>query len=179
MAVPVPRTYVASEFVTATILNADIRDVNNFQLEPPRCFAYRNADKSTSNGVTTVYDMDLELFDSHTAHSLVTNNSRLIAPEPGIYLALCQAKWAANATGSRRIQLRKNAAGNPVSGTLVFDTANLPSSGNIGFAHGSVHVQLSSGDYIEMFTEQTSGGALNVIGGPGESYLSFMWAAKL
>lgn len=179
MAVPVPRTYVASEFVTSTILNGDIRDVHNYLLEPPRCFAYRNADKSTSNGVMTPYDMDLELYDSHTAHSTVTNNSRLIAPDPGIYGAKFQAKWAANVTGSRQVQIRKNAAGNPASGTLVFETADEPSAGNIGFVNGTVDVQLSASDYIEMFTSQSSGGALNVLGGSGESYLSFMWMAKL
>jgi len=181
MAVPVPRTYSASELVTSTILNADIRDINNFQLEPPRCYAYRNADKSTTDSAWPVYDMDLELYDPYStpAHSLVTNNSRLIAAEPGIFDCKVQAKWAASATGSRRMQLRKNAGGVQTNGTLLFDTAALPSTGNIGFVHGSVEVQLNASDYIEMFTFQTSGGALNVIGGSGETFLSFRWAAKL
>jgi hypothetical protein len=155
VAVPSPMTWTAA-LVTVANLNTEIRDTANFLLNPPRCYAYRSTDKSTANGDTVPYDMNLEAYDSHGAHSNVTNNSRLTAPEAGLYSVKCQAKWAANATGSRRLQVRKNADGDPLSGSLVFDTANLPSSGNIGFAEGSVDVQLVAGDRLELFTQQTS-----------------------
>jgi hypothetical protein len=177
VAVPSPITWTAS-LVTVAQLNTEIRDTANFLLNPPRCYAYRSTDKSTANGDTVVYDMNVEAYDSHSGHSNVTNNTRLVFPEPGLYSVKCQAKWAAHATGSRRLQIRKNAAGDPVSGSLVFDTANLPSSGSIGFANGTVDVQAVATDYIEMFHQQTSGGALNVIGGQGETFLSYCWKAK-
>jgi hypothetical protein len=178
VAVPTPSTATANQLVTSSFWNTEVRDLGNFLLNPPRCYAYRNADKSTTSAATVVYDMDLEAYDSHAAHSNVTNNTRLTAPESGLYSVTCQAKWAAHASGSRRLQVRKNADGDPVSGSLVFDTAALPSSGNIGFCNGSVDVQLVAGDRLELFTNQTSGGNLNVIGGQGETYLTFRWCAK-
>ena len=162
-------------------LNLEIRDTANFLLAPPRCFAYRTADKSLTSGTITLYDMDAELYDPYTpaAHSTSVNNSRLAAAETGEYTVKAHVTWAANAAGSRSLQLRKNAAGSSVGGTLILDTGTLPSAGNVGFLLITVDVPLNANDYIELFVSQTSGGPLNVLAGSGNTFLSFRWVAKL
>jgi hypothetical protein len=162
-------------------LNLDIRDAVNFLLSPPRAACYRAADKSTADATYVVYDMDLELYDPYTpaAHSTVTNNSRLIAAEAGLYTVKTHVSWAANSTGSRSVMLRKNAAGSSVGGTLIIDTSTLPSAGAAGFLGLTVDTQLNANDYIEVFTKQTSGGALNVLNGFGNTFLEFLWVSKL
>lgn len=181
MAVPVPRTYVASEFETAAILNGDIRDTFNFILAPPRAFAYRTLDLSTTSGTDTVYDMTAELYDPYAtpAHDNATNNSRMIAAETGIYTVLCQVTWASNATGRRQIQVRKNAAGASGGGTQVA-IQNTPASPG-GFAtrlNIAVDVPMTATDYLEMFFLQDSTVALNVVGGQSSTFMSIRFVAK-
>jgi hypothetical protein len=112
-------------------------------------------------------------------HSTASNQSRIIAAETGLYTIKAHARFAANATGARGINIRKNAAGDQTLGTDLFFTFSLPSSGNIGYVFGSVDVQLNATDYIEMFVNQSSGGALNLLGGVTESFMSARWVSKL
>ncbi|HEY3141032.1 MAG TPA: hypothetical protein VGJ86_07870 [Acidimicrobiales bacterium] len=181
MAVPTPRTYVAAEFETATILNGDIRDTATFLLGPPHCYAYRATDVSIpTSGVWALASLTGELYDSTTTmHSTASNQSRIIAAETGLYTIKAHARFAANATGARGINIRKNAAGDQTLGTDLFFTFSLPSSGNIGYVFGSVDVQLNATDYVEMFVNQSSGGALNLLGGVTESFMSARWVSKL
>jgi hypothetical protein len=173
---------VASETVTATIMNGinGVRDAMNFLLSPPRAYAYRNADKSTTDAVDTLYDLNAELYDPYAtpAHDTVTNNSRLVAAETGIYVCYAQATWQANATGRRRLSIRKNAAGSPTGGTEVgrLDVPVVPAGIHTNAL--SAPAQLSATDYVEMFVQQTSTGSLNVLTGIGISYLAFEWSTK-
>jgi len=179
MTVPTPATWVPGTVGDAT-MNARIRDVFNFLLSPPRAYAYRNADKSTTDAVDTLYDLDAELYDPYAtpAHDTATNNSRLVAAETGIYVCYAQATWAANATGRRRLTIRKNSAGSSTGGTQVgrLDIPVVPAGQHTSAL--AAPAQLTAGDYIEMFVQQTSGGALNVLTGIGISYLAFEWSKK-
>jgi len=179
MAVPTPATWVPGTVGDAT-MNARIRDVFNFLLSPPRAYAYRNADKSLVSGTDTLYDCNAELYDPYTpaAHDTATNNSRLVAAETGIYICYAQATWAANATGRRRLSIRKNAAGSPTGGTEVgrLDVPVVPAGTHTNAL--SAPAQLTATDYVEMFVQQTSGGALDVLTGIGISYLAFAWDTK-
>jgi hypothetical protein len=175
MATPVPRTWVSGEFVVSSFMNG-LRDALNYLLSPPRVKTFRSADKSTSSGVDTLYDMDSESYDSNNAHSNVTNNSRLVAPETGLCHIIGVARWAANASGSRQLQVRSNAAGSAVGGTQLTSIGTLPTSGSVGFAEVVADVVLNAGDYIEMFTNQ-SAGTLNVLGGVANTFLSMRWVA--
>ena len=180
MAVPVPRTWVASEFVTATIMNADQRDTDNFQLGPPRCYAYRSAAIThQNNGNWETINLDGELYDSGGMHDPASNASRVIAPEPGIYRGTVGVAFAVSGTGNRGARVRKNAAGLVGGGTEVcIDTR--PSFAGLSF-HMVVpfQVQLNAGDYIEPFYYQSSGGNLAYIEAAAETYLNMIWDAKL
>lgn len=179
MAVPSTPTWVSGPVGDGT-MNARIRDPLAFILSPPRAYAFRNAAKSTTDAIDTLYDLNDELYDLYgtPAHDTATNNSRLVAAETGIYVCFAQMTWAANATGRRRTTIRKNSAGVSTGGTQVgrMDVPVVPAGGHSN-AFSAV-VPLTANDYVEMFGQQTSGGALDISNGVGVTYLAFYWQHK-
>jgi hypothetical protein len=177
LAVPTAPDWGASETITEAKLDS-ISTVLNFLLAPPRVYAYKTADGALANAAWNALNFNAESYDSHAAHDNATNNTRLVAPEAGLYTVKAHTRFAAHATGARGINIRKNANAVQTAGTDVFFTYSLPSSGSVGYVFGSVDVQLAAGDYLESFAWQNSGGALNVLGGITESFMSFIWKAR-
>lgn len=180
--VPVPRTWTTGETVTATIMNATtgVKGALDFILSPPRCSVYQTATTSmATSGSSQLILFDTEAYDTDTMHSTSSNTSRITATTTGLYLVTASLGFAANATGYRVAQLRKNSAGAVGSGTKVAIEA-VPSTGasaptSVAFA---VYVQLTAGDYVEMFGFQNSGGALATVAGVGESFIQAQWVAN-
>lgn len=181
MAVPTPRTWVAAELETAAIFNGDQRDTDNFLLAPPRAFAYRSAALSLgTSGVFAVVGLDGEVYDPYATpiHDTATNNSRMVAPEVGLYVVNIKIRFASNATGNRFMELRKGAAGVAGAGTLLTTQAVSPVSGNSTTINETVEVQLNSGDYVELFGRQDSGASLALTVGSDSTFLQMRWTAK-
>jgi len=123
-------------------------------------------------------------FDSNTAFntnfgSVIgawgTNNSRLTVPtgQTGLYGVNASVTFPANATGFRRIQLRKNAAGSSTGGTLLgsMGLPTITTSGVTTTVSFSRDIYLTAADYVEVFGLQNSGGSLTT--STGESNTSF------
>lgn len=179
MAVPTPKTWAAGELVDSSELNAEVRDVFNFLLGTPRALAYRDADVAIPDTTFTLVPWNNELYDSNSAHSLVTNVSRLVAPESGLYAINMQSTFTANGTGWREASLRKNAADLVSGGTeLGKDALSAIGGGPTTAVHVYVEAQLNAGDYVQCFLKQTSGGSLNLLAGSGNSFMEFRWMAK-
>jgi hypothetical protein len=180
VAIPDPGTWSAG-LVTTTMMNTRLRDVENWLLNPPHVHAFRSTNKSTNNTAYVLFDMDSELYDWSTSamHDNATNNSRLVAPEAGIYYISAHVRWAAASGGSRDLLIRKNAAGNPVSGTAIIEEFTTPAGGNIGFAHWSGDFVMAANDYIELWTRQTSAtNPIDVLAAVHNTYLSMVWRSR-
>ncbi len=179
MAVPTPKTWAAGETVDAPEGNAEWRDVLNFLLGPPRVLAYRDATFPTTTAVWELIPWNNELYDSHGSHSIVTNQSRLVAQESGLYVAFLQAAWAQNVSGTRRLQIRKNSADSDTGGTLIaIQTITSVGSNLDTQLQVYAEVQLNATDYLQAFGLQASGGSLNIQAGSGTSFFGFRWSAK-
>lgn len=181
MAWTTPATVTVGQFMTAAFWNAQVRDNELFLAFPVRVSAYRTADKSINDNTETLYDLDAEEYDSDGAHSTVTNNSRLIVPSGalGLYTVTAQARFASNATGVRTLQVRKNAAGSSAGGTRqAIRVQNASGGSEVTILGLTKDVELTTtGDYIEMFHRQTSGGSLNVIAGAPETFMQMRLSA--
>jgi hypothetical protein len=179
MAVPTVPDFAASQVVDDGDLD-DLGECIDFVMDPPRCFAYKSSDGALANNTWDEVNFGAEAYDSHGSHDNSTNNSRVAAPEDGAYAVKVSVEFEAHATGSRRIQVRKNAAGNQASGTLIKSkTVNaVAGAGNETTLDADFDVQLVAGDYLEVFVHQTSGGALNVLGTISGTYLSIRWVAR-
>ena len=77
-------------------------------------------------------------------------------------------------------QVRKNAAGVDTAGTLLrFVVVNaVAGAGNETTVAHTFDSQLTAGDYIEVFAQQTSGGPLSVNGTIAGTFASIRWCAK-
>jgi hypothetical protein len=178
LAIPTVRDWTATEVVTEAKLD-EISTALNFLLAPPRCYAYKSGAGSLASATWDAINFGAEAYDSHAAHDNATNNSRLVAPESGLYTIKAHLTFAINANGIRGLDIRKNAAGVQTAGT---DLTFLILSGNgttqtrIG---ASVDAQLTAGEYIEVFAYQNSGGVLNVEGANiADTFLSMRWTAR-
>jgi hypothetical protein len=182
MAVWSPRTYAAAEILNATIGNTEWRDGPNFLLNPPHAYAYRTSLVSVAHATWTRVDLVSELYDWSVAamHSTSTFQSRVIAPETGLYQVTAGIRWEANVTGVRIIEVQKNSAGvyniaNRVAVRQQITTWSAPA-----FQGLSQDEPMNAGDYVELFGEQESGAALNGFGGnsPKETFLALRFVSK-
>jgi len=93
--------------------------------------------------------------------------TRLICRLPGYYLVNAHVRFAANATGARGINLMKNGAGLTTTMIAAF-------SGVDAIIQCSVIVKLDTGDYVESYCYQNSGGALDAVSTSNNLYLEWI-----
>jgi hypothetical protein len=120
--------------------------------------AQKNATQSIANNTDTVITFaGTDTFDTNGYHDPAVNNTRFTIPsgKGGYYLVTGNWGFASNATGNRECYFNLN-------GSFGFNGGGIPAqptSATVGTY--SAIVNLSVGDYIEMYVNQTSGGALN------------------
>ena len=102
---------------------------------------------------------DVENYDTDFLHSTSVNPSRITAPVKGAYAFDVAASFASNGTGVRYICLI-------INGTNKFsETQVLGSAADNAYLQLSDTLYLDSGDYVEAFVYQNSGGSLDVRAG--------------
>lgn len=177
--IPTYVTFTAGAILTAGQLNAQLVNAGNFYLSRPYCNAYNLATFSPASGTATLAPLDTEIEDNDNMHSTVSNTSRMICQTPGLFAIRAATEWASNATGERRATLRLNSAGSPSGGTFILsrDGAAVATIGGamvfpeINITYRMVNI----GDYLELFVQQNSGGALVCGGVQYGTYLSMLW----
>jgi hypothetical protein len=126
--------------------------------------------QSISNNTATLITWDSENFDTTTFHSTSTNTSRITIPtgKAGYYLFTSYGFFDSNATGNRRMDLRKN-------GSLIRSWPTPSTTNTFSGLTITCLLSLAEADYIEIAVFQSSGGALNYFKGidTGNQYGSF------
>jgi hypothetical protein len=168
--VPTWAQEVPGNFVTSALWNANVYNNGTFLTNPPLFAAYQSAAQSIANSTLTAIAMDTSVVDSYGGHSNVTNNSRYTAQVAGWYFVIAQVGFAANASGNRLIEMHKNGGSTLNLGQGV---GLAPTTSNNSANQVCALVQLMVSDYIEAYTYQTSGGALNTI--PAQSGMTVLW----
>lgn len=158
--VPNEDTIAVGTKIAASWGNSDVRDAINFLLNPPNVHVTNTTGLSHTTGVSLLLTWDTEVADTDTMHSTVTNTSRLVATTAGLYTVTARAAFAANATGIRSLDVRKNAAGVAAGGTRVGYDSQTPVTGAVTSVAVVEDIRMAAGDYLEAFGYQTSGGAL-------------------
>lgn len=133
------------------------------------CSAYRTTVQSVNDSALTPIALDAEEFDTDAMHDTGVNPSRITVPAGGAgkYLATARLAWAGNITGLRAVALYINGVlhtGNYVNPVGLFST----------IVAVSKVLNLSVGDYVEMYGYQTSGAALNTVAGLIWSHLQLV-----
>lgn len=123
---------------------------------------YRTANQSTNSGANTAIQFTSEEWDTAGFHDNVTNNTRLTAPYSGNYSVWACVQFAAAGGNIRYIYFGKN--GLSTTGNLKgLALQQVALAGQVvALISSATFVNLSAGDYIELFAFQDSGAALNV-----------------
>lgn len=119
---------------------------------------WRTTDQSIGTGAYTSINLDSEIFDVDSIHSLSANTSRITFPRDGFYAFGGQIRFASNVTGTRRLRFLKNNAGN---GLLQLNEPAHPTE--VHDLTAASFDRFSAGDFLEMQAFQSSGVALNVL----------------
>lgn len=140
---------------------------NRFRFLNTMAKIYKSIDQVIADSTITLVAFDLEDVDTDAIHHLVTNNTRLVVKLTGKYLIGGLGQWAASDLGKRQILFG-------VNGTLQFSgVGDADTTGGTDLP-GCYLETLVAGDYVEMSVQQTSGGALNLIGGTKGNSLFWM-----
>jgi hypothetical protein len=136
----------------------------------PRARLFRDTtDQSITTATDTVVDLQTEQFDVGGCTDPATDRFTIPAGgDAGVWLLHGQVRWEANATGTRRLWIRKNGT------TIVAEAAMAPTSGTdhdqeISFLLNAPLV----GDYFELLCRQSSGGPLALRGSTVAAYTFF------
>ena len=176
--IPTIPTFTAGAILTAAQMN-NIKAANDFWALTPRAYVYQSSVTSVANSAAswTLLPMQAEVFDivqsgDSPMHDTTTDPSRVYIRTTGKYEINGQVQIVLNSAGYRAAQVRLNAAGSGSGGTqLALNVVDASSAALVSLPIPTVEYDLTAGDYVEMFAQQNSGGALNTIVGAGVTFL--------
>ncbi len=176
--IPTIATATAGTVATAAYMNS-IKAASDFWALTPRAYVYQSSVTSVANSAAswTLLPMQAEVFDivqsgDSPMHDTTTDPSRIYIRTTGKYEINGQVQIVLNSVGYRAAQVRLNAAGSGSGGTqLALNVVDASSAALVSLPIPTVEVALSAGDYVELFAQQNSGGALNTIVGAGVTFL--------
>jgi hypothetical protein len=160
---PVIATEAPGNYQTAALWNAQVAATMQWLLGSgsnglPMFYGYQATSQSMPSNVWTAVTIDTEVIDTDGGHSTVTNTSRYTCQVAGSYLVSGCTSFASNATDYRGAGIYKN--GVQVVGGANTQIGNAATRTTI-VVQSPIIVPLAVGDYIEMFGNQVSGGALS------------------
>ena len=155
-AVPVTRTWVAGEVVTAPHFNDNIRDVLLYLLARPLAVLRNTVSQTVSSATWASLLMNTEDADTAGGHSTSSNTSRYTAVYPGWYRHSGLYSPAANATGRRGTRWAVNGTAVASSQAMVQAT----SASETSVTAITKLIFLAVNDYSELQAFQESGGSL-------------------
>jgi hypothetical protein len=125
---------------------------------------YLSFDQSIANNTNTPASWGSEAYDTDSLHDNAVNPERLTVNATGYWRVSGFVEFDINSTGYRAAYLAKNGSYE----NQVVEGPSTSATTQWGAAF-SFTKYLVSGDYLELIVKQTSGGALNLIGTPGET----------
>src|SRR5579859_4282757 len=143
-----------------------------YRVSPPkmRVKAVLNAAQSITNNTDNTMSWNgTDEFDVGSLHDSVGSPTKIVVPAAAVgYGAVhihCQVQFASNATGYRRLKIRKNGT------TIIAEAEATAVNGDVTTLDCSViEHHPASGDYYEALVLQNSGGALNADSLAGQSF---------
>lgn len=132
------------------------------------CRVYQlSAGTSMSDSTNTVMLFDGEDTDPDGMHSTSSNTGRITVPRDGIAIVNGGIRFASNATGVRRVSIRRNGS------TVQNEHQRTAGSTGDQSLETTLVWSVSANDYFELLGWQSSGGSLSSINGAAPAYTFF------
>jgi hypothetical protein len=168
--VPIPYNWNVGDTGNAALLDAAIRDPITFLTNPPIATLVQTSTQSIATSTSTAVTWPTPTVDTYSGWASGTP-TRYTPQVAGYYLCIGNLGFAAtSAVGARDAQIEKN-------GTTVVNEVGV---GNAGTSYSTVIGVVSmvfcngTSDYIELYANQNSGGALATVVS-GRTSLTVMW----
>lgn len=156
-------TIAVGDPVTAALLDQLITN-NNLFVDEVLFTGAQSATQSLTSAIAAALTLDTESKDTYGGHSTSVNTSRYTIPA-ALNATRLQfngiAAFAANATGGRAVEIRKN--GTAIANGRV--AVGPPAATNGAFLQVVCTGTVVTGDFIEVWATQASGGALSTVAG--------------
>lgn len=165
MAWTTPKTWAVNDVLTAADMNTYVRDNMNVVGVPPLARATMTAGPPTiANNAWTTLVLPTRDLDQDPTGSLIydTASGIFTCRTAGVYQAVAEVRWAANATGGRGLGWSYNAASPPTWSDTQAGNATGTSQGCT-----SPLVRLAVNDTLRVLAFQSSGAGLALIAGTG------------
>ncbi len=171
MAYTTPRTWVAGETVTATMLNAHVRDNMTDLRTAKHCRAYATGTQSLTNNTFEAITFGAETYDTDAWHSTGSNTERITPTLAGLYLVVGSLEFASNTTGLRALRLLLN------STTIGQTTVGATATGAPMLSCSALYRANGSSDYFQMHGYQnvSPSAALNTSTTTSAPWLHVTW----
>lgn len=148
--VPVPASEQAGNLITGALWNANVYNGLTYLLNPPAFWGYQTASQSLTANNPAAILLDSEQIDSYGGHSTTSNTSRYVAQVAGYYFAFGSIVWTnTSTTGIRVAQLFKTGSAVNAAYSSFSATSFNASALTAGI------IQMNSGDYVELFANQS------------------------
>lgn len=147
-----------------------VRDDLEFLIAPPSVHAHRSAAQSIATATATAVQFSsVDVWDTDAFHDPASNNTRLTVPAglAGRYVLFGTTTFSANTTGRRFIALRRNGV------ETEWGTSHEPNNA-LHRVPVAGEVELSVGDYMELWVYQDSGASRDVTA----SHLTMRWVSR-
>lgn len=169
--VPRTATKASGQLITGALWNAGPYALGNFLLNVPMFRGRQNTSQSIANGTYTALNLDVTDVDTDSGHSNVTNNTRYTCQVAGWYWVEGYVAFPAGGSSGRLVcAVAKNGTYVTASEQFLERTSDLQS------CSASALVQLSTGDYVEIWGQQGSGVSLSTfIGTDLDCCMNLFW----
>lgn len=174
---PMPRQLAYTPVSAADLLNVYAQAIDDLQTgvygsavrtHVPSCYLQLTSYHLTATG-TNIVTWDAPVFDNDTMWS-GSNPTLITINTPGQWLIIMNLVWAASATGHRWGFVTKNGT-NVATNSLLFAGSTGPGQSSTGVAPAVLAV----GDVLRCYTDQDSGGSLNLQNDFGGSKFGAVW----
>jgi hypothetical protein len=159
--IPTLRTWSEKDFVTASLLNAQVIDPLNLALDPPRCRVRLTSDQSIAHGTGTYITWNQADYDTEpsTAMWAAADSDKVYFRTAGLYHITLKARFGDSGTTYRRIASIH-------SSTSALSTLALHRypDGNWSTLITEHLILAAVGDYVRGYVWQDSGAALPLKG---------------
>ncbi len=127
-------------------------------ISPNLVVTRRSSTQTISNGAWTAVQWNDDVYDGSGLHSTSSNSDIVYIKSPGFYRVDLNALFDANATGGRLARIHVN--GSEIDGTTV---RSQPASGQSASVTTSCVRFFNTGDQVQAFVYQNSGGDLDLV----------------
>lgn len=146
--------------LTADFLNDLVSDMHDFRVD------YRNSNQSLTTATDTTIIWD-QIETAFAVAGISRSSGVYTVTSPGRYRITAQITFDANSSGRRAVLIQKN--GTTTIGHQRGQPVASPAAHQLQVV--SKVVDFASSDTFQVIAQQSSGGALNVTGGVGETWI--------